>query len=393
MDRPGVGVAPQRLNWTAVAAMVVLSTAVFTVAMRPPHVRAEAAPSAGTVVEDMRQRRVRLDVPARRVMFDQPMVWHYMAVDETDAHVATLYPYLWREAHNELLTHLFPSFARRTPLVIRAETNMLSIEQVLIEEPDTVITGEFFGSLLETAGYPAVITLDDRDEPDNAALFRLIGTMAGKSDRAEALLQRYRRAIARAGAGVPPDAEPVDVVIVGSEQLHIVSGRHESLDALLRAAGARNAVRHTHPFNGATNVEEMYRLNPRAILLRVLPHDPLAPQALYENPALRALDAVQQRRVYRQPDGASRMSGPVEAPLLAAWLARLLHPEGQWEASLYEEIADTYREVYGYTFTARDFDTMLHLRDNAGAAGFERLLDGAPTQVGAMKGAGHGVSY
>jgi hypothetical protein len=99
---------------------------------------------------------------------------------------------------------------------------------------------------------------------------------------------------------------------------------------------------------------------------------------LYENPALRALAAVQQRRIYRLPSGASRMSGPVEAPLLVSWLARLLHPEGRWETSLCEDIADTYRAVYGYTFTARDFDTMLHPRDNAGAAGFGRVLDGEP---------------
>jgi iron complex transport system substrate-binding protein len=86
------------------------------------------------------------------------------------------------------------------------------------------------------------------------------------------------------------------------------------------------------------------------------------------------------------------MAGPVEAPLQAAWLARLLHPEGRWETSLREEIASTYREVYSYTFTARDFDTMLHPRDNAGAAGFERLLDGAPIQTGETKGEDRGTA-
>ncbi|MBN9342375.1 MAG: ABC transporter substrate-binding protein [Comamonadaceae bacterium] len=391
MARPGVAAPLQQLNWMAVAAMAVLSAAVLVIAARPPHARV-AAPSPGTVVEDLRQRRVRLDVPARRVMFDQPMVWHYMTVDETDAHVATLYPYLWREARNELLTRLFPGFARRTPLIIRAETNMLSIEQVLIEEPDAVITGEWFGSLLETTGYPAVIELDDRDEPDRASLFRLIGAMTGKPGRAEALLTRYRHAIARVGAGVPPGTKPVDVVIVSSEQLYVVSGRQASLDALLRTAGARNAVEQARPFNGAANVEELYRLDPQAILLLSSPYHSLAPQTLYENPALRALDAVQQRRVYRMPTGASRMAGPVEAPLLVSWMARLLHPGGRWRTSLRGEITDAYREVYGHAFTTRDFDTMLHPRDNAGAAGFERLLDGAPIQTSETKGEDRGTA-
>lgn len=382
MSRPPAASSLQRLNRLAVAAMIALSAAVFAAAVRPPQVRA-AAPSAGTVVEDLQQRRVRLDVPVQRVMFDQPMVWHYMTVDETDAHVATLYPYLWREARNELLTQLFPDFARRTPLVMRAETNMLSIEQVMIEEPDAVITSEWFGQLLEGAGYPFTIQLDmfsanARDEPDKASLFRLLGAMTDKPARAEALLQRYHRTIAQVGAGLPADAAPVDVIAISSEQLHFVSGRYESLNALLHAAGLRNAVQQVRPFNGPANVEELYRLDPQAILLLSWPNAPLAPQSLYENPALRALAAVQQRRIYRLPSGASRMSGPVEAPLLVSWLARLLHPEGRWETSLCEDIADTYRAVYGYTFTARDFDTMLHPRDNAGAAGFGRVLDGEP---------------
>lgn len=395
MGRPPIAPLPQRLNRLAAAAMIALAAAVCTLALRPPYVR-ETPPSAGTVVEDLMQRRVRLDVPARRVMFDQPMVWHYMTVDETDSHVATLYPYLWKEARNELLTHLFPDFARRTPLVMRAETNMLSIEQVLIEAPDAVITSEWFGQLLETAGYPSTIQLDffrpdGRDEPDKASLFHLLGVMTGKPERAEALLQRYHRAIAQVGDGLPVDAEPVGVLVIGNETLGFVRGWYESLDTLLSAAGGRNVAQDIRTVNGAANVEEIYRLDPQAIVLLPPYHYPLAPQTLYENPALRALDAVRQRRVYRAPSGASRMFGPVEAPLLVSWLARLLHPEGRWKTSLCEEIADTYREVYGYTFTARDFDTMLHPRDNAGAAGFERVRDGGPAQAGGTEGAGHGA--
>lgn len=385
--RPPAAPSPQRLNRLAAAAMIALAAAVCALALRPPYVR-ETPPSAGAVVADLMQRRVPLDVPAQRVMFDQPMVWHYMTVDETDAHVATLYPYLWKEARNELLSRLFPDFARRTPLVIRAETNQLSIEQVMIEAPDAVITSDWFGQLLETAGYPYTVQLDTfrsdaRDEPDKTALFRLLGAMTGKPERAEALLQRYRHAIVQAGAGIPPDAEPVGVLVIGNEYLSFVGGRYESLGALLRAAGGRNLAENVRSFFGAANVEEIYRLDPQAILLLASPYNSLTPQTLYENPALRALDAVRQRRVYRMPSGASRMAGPVEAPLLVSWLARLLHPEGQWETSLCEDIAGTYREAYGYTFTARDFDTMLHPHDNAGAAGFERILDGEPACAGA----------
>ncbi len=386
MDWPCVGSSSQWRNWLAVAMMPLLATAVLGLALRPPHVR-QTPPPEGAVVEDLMQRRVPLEVPAQRVMFDQPMVWHYMTVDETDAHVATLYPYLWKEARNALLSRLFPDFAQRTPLVMRAETNMLSIEQVLMEDPDAVITSDWFGQLLETAGYPYTVQLDTfradaRDEPDKAALFRLLGAMTGKPNRAEALLRRYREAIERVGAGIPADAEPVGVLVVNNEYLSFVGGRYESLGALLRAAGARNLAENVRGFFGPANAEELYRLDPQAVLLLSSPYYSLTPQTLYDNPALRALDAVQQRRVYRMPMGASRMAGPVEAPLLAAWLARLLHPDGQWETSLCEDIADTYREVYGYTFTAHDFETMLHLRDNAQDAGFRRILGDAAACAG-----------
>lgn len=83
MDWPCVGSSSQWRNWLAVAMMPLLATAVLGLALRPPHVR-QTPPPEGAVVEDLMQRRVPLKAPAQRVMFDQPMVWHYMTVDETD---------------------------------------------------------------------------------------------------------------------------------------------------------------------------------------------------------------------------------------------------------------------------------------------------------------------
>jgi iron complex transport system substrate-binding protein len=360
----------------AASATIALIASVFVIAARPPQVR-DTPSSAGTVVEDMRHRRVRLDVPVQRVMFDQPVVWHYMTVDATDAHVATLYPYLWKDARNELLGKLFPGFARHEPLVIRAETNMLSIEQLMIEDSDAVITGKWFGQVLETVGYPGVVELDDSEEIEDATLFRLLGAMAGKPERAEGLLRRYHRAADSVRAGVPRDAEPVDVMVVSGVELSFADGRSKTIAAMLRDVGGRNAAQEdVTPGDGPANIEELYRLEPQVILIRTSDADPLVPQTLYDNGALRALDAVRQRRVYRMPSGASLLTGPVERPLMLSWMARLLHPEGHWESSLREEIAATYREVYGYAFTERDFETMLRPGDNAASAGFDRVWRG-----------------
>ena len=344
-------------------------------ALFPPAIEAYRPDPHGRAVVDMAGRSVVIDAPVQRAMLFAPVAWHYLTVDGTDRHVSSVAGYMKAEAEATLLGRLFPTFAAREEARTQVGAVPLGVEQVLYERPDAVLVWAWFARDLEAVRYPGLVELASADGVDETALFRLLGTLTGKEGRVDTLRQRYERERARllSAADLGADA-PAEVMVIGASERSFWNGNARAFNAMLRSVGGRN-VAEGITNNGFVTLEELLRLDPAVILLNSYYGSTMRPADIYADPALRNVRAVRERRVYRMPVGASRMAGLVEAPLMMAWTARLLHPSLQWEAPLRDAIRRTYKAVYGYEMTPKEIDAMLQVDANAVSAGYTVFLE------------------
>jgi len=365
----------QNLNNFVIVAVISLIGLICATAAMAPDIRENTGSSSVAttiVVKDMMERNVLLREPAKRAMIFTPMAWHFLTVDETDAHIGWIAPYLKDEAKETLLAKLFPTFVERREAAVSFGTIPLGAEQILLDAPDVVLTWAWFSRELEAVHFPGIIELTGSSDLDEASLFKLLGNLTGKSSRVDALLQHYQHAVSDIYAHKFSEAKTRGVMVIGGKDLFFWNANFDDFNMLVKGAGGRNVAENIKGFgNSPANIEELIKLDPQVILLAFYTSNPVMPQDIYDNPALAGISAVKNHRVYRMPNGASRMSGPVETPLLLSWLARLLHPEIDWKESLRDEIAETFRAVYGYTISDDDIDVFLQVKENRISVGYD----------------------
>ncbi len=363
-----------QVQGAALAAAAAVTGMIGLFALFPPAIEVSPPVPQRRVVTDMVKRSVLVDTPVQRAMLFAPVAWHYLTVDETQRHIASVAAYMKAEAEGALIGRLFPAFAGRKEALTRVGAVPLGVEQILYERPDAVLIWAWFARGLEAVRYPGLVELVSDEGIEQTALFRLLGTLTSKEERVGALLRRCEYETARLASADLGAYAPVGVMVIGETDRSFWNGNARAFNAMLRKVGGYN-VAEGITSNGLVTLEELLRLDPEVILLSSYFGKTMRPEDLYADPALRNVRAVRERRVYRIPGGASRMTGLVEAPLLMAWTARLLHPSVPWEVSLRETIRRTYAEVYGYDMTQGEIDAMLQMDANAVSAGYAVFTD------------------
>lgn len=310
--------------------------------------------------------------PARDVVIYPPILWDYLTVDGTDAHVLGIAGYLRKSFDSMLLAPIFPSVASVRSMSERGAIPR-DMETILELSPGAVLISAGFADPLRAIGAPVVEYGSSAPREIDAMLldWEFLGRLTGQQQRVVALQERYRSAVSALESEVPRGApKPLRVLYTYGTTNGITSAAPEgSLEATaLEKLGAINLG--SDLYRGALNNEELLRLDPDVVFIYGV--NDTRPRDWYGDPALAALAAVRERRVYVEPVGGSRMSGPVEFPLRLRWMAEILYPV-QLSRTLREEFRKTYAEVYGYTLTDRDLDVALKLTDNERSAGYDRF--------------------
>lgn len=348
---------------------------VILFALLPPGV-AEYHPDIDErIVTDMMNRSVHLKGTVKRTMLFTPMPGHYITVDGGDTHIAYVAGYLREEASGTLLGDIFPDFSTKKEALTSESAVPLGVEQILLEKPDAVLSWAWFAHDLENVRFPGIVELINNNDPEEAVLFKLLGKLTGKTKRAEALLQRYDREMENIRACGLNKTQKTRLAVIGNDNYFFWNKNFRAFNNIVKEIGGVNVAESIHrTFNGSMSIEEIIKMNPQVIFLAFFYSNHLMPSAIYGHPALRSIDAVRNHRVYRMPNGVSRMSGPVETPLLLGWMARLLHPEIPWADSFRDEIYRTYHEVYGYTLSEAQIDKMLNINENKYSDHYKKFL-------------------
>ena len=206
------------------------------------------------------------------------------------------------------------------------------------------------------------------------ALYRLLGLMSGKSERGAKLIEHYgkkcdevARKVASLGAMKKPTALFLWMISPGS--IYVANG-DSYYSRALRVAGAQNLGRE---YKAGIDLEQLLLLNPDVIFLGCTFGLIEEPEFFYDQPRWQLLSAVKNRRVYKQPMGSARMTGPVDEPLLQLWMAEILYPN-EVSKMFRKEFKAAYREVYHYSLSDDEIDRNIFLGENRFSVGYERFV-------------------
>ncbi len=330
-------------------------------------------------IQDMRGVAVPVVAPASRVLIFPPVLAAYLTVDASTQHLAAAVAYQKTEIQQGLLHYVFPEAARLPDAATLGRDTAIpgNPEQVMALGADAIFSWWQFSAVLTRIGAP-VVRLDikrTRDEQGREALWRLLGSIAGRPDRVARLIDRYHGERDRVLSSVAPAQRHPRALYVFDPHLLLVAFGGTLEDGLLQAVGAVNVAAR---LSGADlGKEQLLRLDPDIIILAGYSQGNTV-RALCDDPALHGLAAVRARRVYRQPFGGAGMEGLVEEPLMLQWLAEIVHPDLA-PPRFRHDIKAAYATVYGVTLSDDAIDATLRLDENAGAAGFERFRRPTPS--------------
>ncbi len=331
-------------------------------------------------IVDQRGRMISLAKPPERLVFMPiPAPSTFIAIDGSDKRVVGMNAFSATAMREGIFGRMFPDFTRiKTNIVMGggdASNFSPNVEAILSLRPDLVFqwanAGSDVISVLDRTGLP-VLGMRAGTWDDFAAYVRIMGLVAAKEGRAEALLDRQlkaRRDLEAALAGIPTPEQPRVLYFNRALNLLRVSGQGSFNDFYIRLAGGRNAAGDNPPISTVT-IEQVLTWDPQVILLGNF--DAALPADIYDDPRWQSVDAVRNHRVYRMPLGGYRWDPPSqESSLTWLWLAGLIHPE-RLNVNLRNEMRDWFGFLYNHQLTDSEIDQILFVKENRDSVGYDR---------------------
>ncbi len=215
----------------------------------------------------------------------------------------------------------------------------IHVEAVVRARPDlAVLPTDKTGNRghLESLGIP-VLTLDTRTLPGLMRDIEALGKATGRSAEAEAILERFRIALAEATARSHGKRKPrvLFSIMHAYEGLGYITqinavGRDGFYNQLIEAAGGENVYTGSLPFPRLSR-EAVIFLNPDVIIDVIPTHEDLeAVRRDWET--LRNVNAIRNNRLYFLTDVADTVPGP-RSPGTLEKLIRAFHPEEEAPAT------------------------------------------------------------
>jgi iron complex transport system substrate-binding protein len=322
-------------------------------------------------LSDMYGNHVYLSGPVTSGFILPPVTGQYLTVDMTDRNLGGIPLYYQQESASTLLGCIFPGLGNKPGIITAAGARPLGVEPVLEHNFDMLMTYTNFSEPFININYPALVQIESLNRREKE-LIELMGQLTGKPGRADYLTNRYELKIAELFRTAPSKQPPVTLLVVNHDYFMLWPQLPSRFDTYLARLGAVNLAAGS-PKNSGQNIESLFKLDPDYIFLYDYGNN-LTVQDVYNNPALRGLRALKDRKVYRMPNGAVRMLGPVEEPLLFAWLGQILHHDNVPFTSLREEIKNTYKDIYSFDISETEIDKMLHIKENGSSFGYEQFL-------------------
>jgi iron complex transport system substrate-binding protein len=281
--------------------------------------------------------------------------------------------YLRDAIRGTLLARIFPSLPH---IAVAGKTPVPDAEVIMALDPEVVFAWRGMTDSLQRIGFKNIIDIeytqaDPRFGID--AAWMTIGQAVGQSEHARRLLSDFRKEMAFLASYLPAaNGKPVRVAIIISEgESWKLGGRDFYLNRILAQAGATNVAQRALR-TSQVDVEQLLAYDPDVLLFPQYATTQ-TPDEVFGIVKWESLRAVARRCVYLMPYHAL-FNGPVDDPLLVAWLMEILHPDEMPRVTrpLYRE---SYARVYGYSVPDTELDNALLIQQNRHSRGYDRFID------------------
>jgi ABC-type Fe3+-hydroxamate transport system substrate-binding protein len=201
-----------------------------------------------------------------------------------------------------------------------------------------------------------------------ATMTRVMNRIIGRGDRAEPLVEMYRRGYAELVAELRLEAiaeadrpRALGMVFDGWDRVY---GGLE-IDARL---GLRDPTTGYMALGRESDAERILAMNPDLIFFYVGES-----RDFLRDPRWRGMDAVQSRRVYTHIFSGSPTYDLDQQPLQTRWMAELAYPD-RMQPKLRDLILGHYQESYGYRLSEGELDEILASEINRDSARYTRFM-------------------
>ena len=244
----------------------------------------------------------------------------------------------------------------------RATNGQINIEELIMANPQLVISGTLDGSIVEKKTRIPVAYLEDTmghgfDFMRREA--RFYGKIFNSPERANkyiAYLEDILKLVRDRTADIPPEQRKT--VFHGFSPTHLVTlGGDTFVEERIQAAGCINVAAGVstlgkkegfHTGLNEVSMEQVLGWNPDILII-----DYGEIQALKDDPRWAALKAVKSNQVYRQPVGIFIWSRPTaeSAVLHPLWLAKIAYSERMADVSFEAEVKRFYSEIMDFNLS------------------------------------------
>jgi iron complex transport system substrate-binding protein len=330
-------------------------------------------------VEDQRGQLITLPKPAERIVtIPIPMASIVMALDGSSRRIVGMHPAARQSIQEGFLRRVFPEALSIQADVTRGGMFTPNLESILALRPDLIVQWTEPADVvrvLEEARLTVVGLINDPPTQEiHERNLAIVGEVIGQRERVARLVrsqQEVRQQIEAAVAAIPESDKPRVLYFRTLRQRMAPAGRHTYQNFWIHLAGGTNVAAFTG-MNTAVNVEQIVAWNPQVMFIGSF--DDATPDDIMRHPALAAVDAVRQRRVYKLPHGGYRWDpGSHESHLTWQWAAMLLHPE-RIRFDLRQAMRDTYTFLYRYELTDAEMNDILQAPMNGSMTGYATLI-------------------
>tara|TARA_R110001606_G_scaffold361754_7_gene515408 strand:- start:331112 stop:332023 length:912 start_codon:yes stop_codon:yes gene_type:complete len=218
-----------------------------------------------------------------------------------------------------------------------------NLETIITLEPDLVIllaNQQRVVEQLQQLNIPTLPVLNTTLD-DIKRTIAVIGQRTQHQQQAEQLLNKINQKIAFIAEKTKGLARPTVMITMGhsidAEHMKqvFIAGQHDFYNDLISLAGGQNVYQALQPSVPSLSVEGIMQLNPQ-IIVDIYPeaddHNSDLKHVLQQWYGLKYVDAIKNNRIHLIEQNYATIPGP-RIFLLLDQLARLIHPELDWEAS------------------------------------------------------------
>lgn len=254
----------------------------------------------------------------------------------------------------------------------RSTSGNVNVEELLLADPDCVISFDTDGNIVKNQTSIPVIFLEGGDMSvtidEMKEEVRFFGKVFDAEERAEVFVQFLEKTVAmleKRLSGLPADKQKR--IFIGEGPSHLATlGGDTFITHWLKAAGLKNAVldiqtttEHQEGLHSGfleISMEQVIKSNPDIIII-----DTGKPEEIYNSPRWQGIKAVQNKQVYNIPTGIFLWTRPSaeSVVLYPVWLAVKAYPELFSDFSMVDFMKDFYKTVFNYEISDENAERVI----------------------------------